>query len=717
MKSIREINIIIIAILFLAIPAAAENYPMLELKWTYPVQSFDVYAFDFDRDGKIEIYSSKYETVRSYLYALDIEGNFLYKTWVEKIAQQKLLGCGAPERHAREKIMYFMPVNLDGDRQLDIIAGSSMKGTALVEERVYLFEMLPSGDKTEYQWDYIMGDIPSKVIQIGDDVAVSSLDSSVYLFGAYGELVGKYTFEGAVWDMDLKGGTLEGGVYATFNGIYTLEGGQPKQLLPTNTRVFKVDKGDANRDYIDEIAALTEDGRLLMLDMNNNIILEEKISGLVDVEIIEFQSKNFARTIIAADRIIYSIDENGILRIEKLLNDHINSIHAVTGGRGTEYLIVGTSNDVYLFKINPDFSTYLDGLHYQRNARTYYLAENNCEKAVEYAEKCRELFLDIGYAEGALKCYIIITQCGGIVTNEDKSKEADRYYNNATIMLSERKYESALSYAEISIDIFFDAKDDKGILKADALIQKIRKTWGKEASSLVSSAQDSLDNKDYAQAVTYAEEARQIYRKLNNTQGEINTANLISKANTATSADENLAIAEHYFENKSYSQAAAHAENARKDYLILGYTVEINRADYILNKSLKYAEAGEYYTAAQGYYDPENLMHASTEDLENASYLFGLSREIYEELEDADKVKECDEILTKIRRERNRRIGEEAMNRYWMDFYTYGIGGGILIVLFYIYLVTRRKRPEPKSAAPDNKIKEQSTPPERPVKE
>ena len=108
MKQLQKI-IILTAVLFLNNPVHAETYPMLELKWTYPIQSSDVYAFDFDRDGEIEIYSSKYDVVKSYLYVLDLEGNYLYKTWVDKVAQRKLLGCGSPERHAREKIMYFMP--------------------------------------------------------------------------------------------------------------------------------------------------------------------------------------------------------------------------------------------------------------------------------------------------------------------------------------------------------------------------------------------------------------------------------------------------------------------------------------------------------------------------------------------------------------------------------------------------------------------------------
>ena len=88
--------------------------------------------------------------------------------------------------------MYFMPADLNNDRNLDIIAGSSMKGTAFIEERVYYFEIEKSpieAHNTRSRWDYIMGDIPSEVITLGGKVVVASLDSNVYVFDQYGKKI------------------------------------------------------------------------------------------------------------------------------------------------------------------------------------------------------------------------------------------------------------------------------------------------------------------------------------------------------------------------------------------------------------------------------------------------------------------------------------------------------------------------------------------------
>jgi len=226
MKSLIKEIVLCAAVFLLLTPVSAGDYPLMKLKWTFPVRSNGVYAFDFDRDGEIEVYSSKLDVVRSHLYVIDLEGNLLYKTWVDKVAKRKLVGCGAPERHAQEKIMYFMPANLDNDKNLDLIVGSSMKGTAFVEERVYYFEMDESPlttYNTRYRWDYIMGDIPSEVIALGRKVAVASLDSHVYVLDLYGNVVENYEFDSAVWDMELKSkSSLEGAVFATFKGIYTL---------------------------------------------------------------------------------------------------------------------------------------------------------------------------------------------------------------------------------------------------------------------------------------------------------------------------------------------------------------------------------------------------------------------------------------------------------------------------------------------------------------
>jgi len=659
-----------------------EQYPLLKLKWTVPLQSDDVYIYDFNQDGSEEIYASSFDVVRSYIYAINLDGNLEYKTWVDKIAQRKMIGCGAPQRHAKEKIMYFMPGDFDGDGSLDIIAGSSMKGTSFVEERVYYFEMegsVVTEYDTKYRWDYLMGDIPSDIRFINRNVVVASLDSKVYVLDRYGALLNKYVFDGAVWDMALKReNTLEGAVFGTFKGIYTLENGVVKPLLNTNKRIFKVDSGDVNTDGLDEIVALREDDTFLLFDRNMNILHEKELEGLVDSSILEFKSDKFARTLIVTNKIIYSLDEVGNLRVENVLGDHINAVYVYSRGGVSRYLAVATSSNIYLYEINPDFIVYSDGQYFFKNARAYYLTEGNCEKALEYARKCRDLFLDIGFDEGILRCHLIINECEKYTPPQNKSLKAEKFYNDASDYMEEGKYETALSYAEISLDIFFDADDRGGILRADDLVQEIRKSWSRYADTLYTSSLQHLESKDYENSILYAQESQYIYSKLNETTGVESTLEVISTAKILIDADVNLEKAESFLEGRFYENATVYARAARDDFRSIGYLNESRHAEHIINVSVKHRQAQSYLDTGGEYFDSEDYVNATT-------YL-ELAKDIYVELAYEEGIDECDRQLDKIKEIHS---GEREKWAFYMHLASVLI---ILAALALLFELARRKK-------------------------
>lgn len=666
---LKLIAVSLLAFLLLS-PAYAQtnkSFSLLNLQWDFPASVDDVFFFDLDKDGEHEVYAAKYNQRRSYLYSLTKDGTLNYKTWVDKVGSQEVLQSGGPERLLTEEIMYFYPADLDDNGNLDIIAGSDLKGPAMTHQQIYMFERAKSAAgiyTNDFKWKHMMGGIPTKVKELNNRLVVSSVDSNIYVLGRYGDVRNKYEFDGAVWDFALrKDNSLEGAVVATFNGIYKLQSGSPQLLREVNQRVSLVEIADVNLDGKEEIIAVTKDDTVRVFDEDMQILWSKKISGVVDIHRLDFNSNKYSQVLIFGDRIIYGLNEELKLNTVQALGSPITSASVYPSRGESKQVIVGAGDEMYYFSVNPDFGVYQEADYYLQKARYQYLTLEDCRQAVKYARECQSMFQSIGYQDGALRCYLIIEQCDEELSAENKSKKAEELYNESKSLLEKQKFQSAHSHARMSLDIYISLGSREGSFKADDLLLEIENKWDGKASEYYSLASDSMQKGNFSQAIVYAEESHLMFSNLNDTESETRAASLLARAKSAETAQENLQKARSLAQNHSYANASEYANRSKAEFMRLGYLPRAKEASEIINLTQKFNRGNRLLN--------ESRAHLNKEELSEAKEKAQKAKQLYEEIDYQEKVDEADSVLAEIEE-------IEAKKRSQENFYIYA---AIVLVL------------------------------------
>lgn len=157
---------------------------------------------------------------------------------------------------------------------------------------------------------------------------------------------------------------------------------------------------------------------------------------------------------------------------------------------------------------------------------TALLNEGLCENASKLANEAKSIFNEIGDFLGVGKCDTLIYQINKCLEALEK---AQSLYENATTYCNIADYGNASLFLEEAVAIYKNIKNQDGIKKCDSFRENITKMSEKKekANLLIDKAEMYFHQNRFEDSIRAAEEAKEIYEKLNYTEGISNAISLI----------------------------------------------------------------------------------------------------------------------------------------------------------------------------------------------
>jgi len=318
--------------------------------------------------------------------------------------------------------------------------------------------------------------------------------------------------------------------------------------------------------------------------------------------------------LVGSYKILYALDEKGANLWTYATSDLVRRLAVADIDNDSKKEIVLGANDVYVLNSRGE------------------LKWTNPVGAVVYDLKLADLSKD-----GLLE---VLTGCSNgayVVTSDGKTLWS--YEANSVNEIGSGDLEGD-GYS----DVAFGAGDKKVYLfEAETYARE------QEAYTLYKLAQSSANQKDYTNAIKYAQQAKDLYTQLNKSDGVTNTQVLI----TQIESESNLikreeSQAEDYYSKamKSYSggdyiNSGTYAKQAREKYSYLKNYVAVGKCNELINNSARFLtlEVGNYFDNATKLYDRGEystaLNYATKASLGYAS------------LKDDNKTRKAGELLAK----------------------------------------------------------------------
>jgi hypothetical protein len=644
----------ILLIVFLLIGfCSAKTYSPLILEWSSPIRSDAIYSLDLDKDGMNELYVASYAKQASCIYLFDYAGNNLRRNCLPRYSNYIY-------PHAQEEITLIYVDDLSNDGILDVVAASKIVGTGVNVKKLYLVRREYEGGLNAYKynlkWDYTLKKevMDVKAIDIDKDgsgeIIAASTDFNVYVFNLEGGMKDRYDLGGSAWSIEAvdidKDGDIEI-LAGSFLGVSLLENGRITWTYNTKEKVFGISAGDVNGDGYSEILAISDDDAIHLLDMDGELIWEKKSERAADSFIRDLNEDGIAEIILLKRDKIYSITRDGNLQWVYNLNDILLTITM----DGENNIFLGSQDKLYRFRPNPDYFLNEDAKRLYSTAHDYYL-RGEFFSARDYANRSKQLFLRLGDLEEALKCDSILIATEPNTTHIIKRGKADEYYSKTLEFLDLKSYDEARDYAEMALNLYWEIDDKNKSIICDLLIaeidKRIREEEGKKATEYHAKSREFLSKNLFENASINALNALRIYQELNDATGIANSEALMGEIRSKEklyNADYLYSLAAKSLNSDDYENATIHAESARSIYIELNESEKINECDLLINMSGRYRLADSLFNLAMVNY------HES--QLENATIHAESARSIYAELNDTEKIESCDILLSEI--ERNRR--------------------------------------------------------------
>ncbi len=325
------------------------------------------------------------------------------------------------------------------------------------------------------------------------------------------------------------------------------------------------------------------------------------------------------------------------------------------------------------------------GYTYYSQALEFFNAEDYAN-AKTYAEKAKELYSYIPEPDEIVKCEKLISDANQKII-EDRKNQADGAYKKATDLYFSKPpdYINSRTFAQSALSIYWEINDSDGILKSEALLDKILKGMGEikenaditytTANEYYKEARLRLSFDNYKNALEHAKKARDMYSMINNTDGFSKALDLIDLIEKDVKENEDLLKqqadkyydkAQTYFLYDDFENASIYIENAKNGYSQLYQMVEKMIEDQDLRESKKKLYEGliaksnefidrinktrrdrEIMVQAESFYDDAERFFNYAE-YENASVAIQKAKDIFSSINNYAGVSKSDTLILKI---------------------------------------------------------------------
>ncbi|MEM4347558.1 MAG: hypothetical protein QW802_03120 [Candidatus Altiarchaeota archaeon] len=656
-------------LLFGIFNATAKIYQPLKKNWEWPIAANKIYSFSLNASSE-EIYACIYykPEEKGLIKVLNKRGELILDTWIKgymvtAAIYKKQVPCQEPNATGKcyewfgktskfpgeVKFLFVSDTDLDGN--LDIFASCEATGGGVTSYILYAFErefneaskvIENKGkwfyDKAELITSGIFEDIDSDGIK---DIIFSSLDSSIYVFTSDGKLKREIQLNGSVWDIaayDIENDKKIELIAGHFSGISAIKNYALIWDFKTNERIFDVEVLESKNGTL--IIGASKNS-LYCLDAQGNEKWKKEISDIEGIAKLDVDNDGKHELLVLANNEIHAINFDGK---EKWKYEILEPSNVIYTTNENEVLVSGKK--LYSFSLDENSIKNELAFQYLEDAKNFYL-EDNCDKAINLAEKAKKIFHSIDNVDGLIECDRILLHCLPSPEVEEEIKRANEYFAIAQEYYSSEEFKKAKEYATKAMDIYakWGYKDET--IKCDMLLNEINKKIFVEgevkAREFYLKAVDLLNNGDLDNATIYANKALQIYADMDSESG-ISSANSllseISKRRNEMLAESYLEEAKKNFEFMNFEDTSKYAEMAKKIYLATKNDKKIEECNALISQVKRYKEANEYYENAVKFFNEGKYKNAS----ENAKK----AKEIFEELKNEEGIKKVDELLKKL---------------------------------------------------------------------
>jgi hypothetical protein len=169
------------------------------------------------------------------------------------------------------------------------------------------------------------------------------------------------------------------------------------------------------------------------------------------------------------------------------------------------------------------------------------LNTGNLTGAEELAREAKAQFISLGDTVGKANAEDLITRIVAAQSkNEGTKSDADSYYNKAFEAFKLNDMADALSNAKIARAKYLQINDAENVNRCDEIIKTAKESVAQQAADTFGKAQNSLSNKQFNDAVSYANKSVGLFELLSDAENKQKSLTLLAEAQNAGGVNINV---------------------------------------------------------------------------------------------------------------------------------------------------------------------------------